>query len=168
MRILYNTGDIIFTDAEVRNAFIHAYFVGKSEWRGDPDLAFREWRDEYMKNTQKAITLEAITDAVLDVMNHTYYDVIIDYRRFGKYPLSRQLICYFGWVYTTMGVEKIARHMKYDNHATVIHGRRKINDDIRLGNKEVIEKVDAVKLYLHKKGYALTHVKRLKEEVCYV
>ena len=168
MRTLYNTGDTIFTDAEVRSAFIHAYFVGKSEWRGDPDLAFREWREEYLKNTQQTITLGAITDAVLDVMGHTYFDVIVDSRRFGKIPMSRQLICWFAYLYTENTLHQIRKHMKYDNHVTVMHGRDMISGDIKLGNKDVIERVDAVKYYLHKKGYALRPVKRTEVEVEYV
>lgn len=159
MRLLYNTDDVIFEQKDMYLAFEHAYNLGQSEEPYKVKDAFKDWLHEFRKGTLKEVTIDVITDKVLEVTGHSRIAVLEETRRDGMLPLSRFLIVYFAWIYTNLTSEQIAKYMGYKNHASAFHATDVISNEMRFDKKKR-SLIDTIKLNLYSDGYYLYPVKR--------
>lgn len=159
MRITANTDDVIFEQKDMYLAFEHAYNLGLSSEPYKVKDAFKEWLHEFRKGTLKQITIEVITDKVLEQTGHDRIAVLETTRRDGLLPLSRFIIVYFAWIYTDLTADQITKYMSYKNHGSAFHATDVISDEVRFDKKKRAL-IDTIKLNLYRDGYYLYPVKR--------
>lgn len=140
-------------------AFTHAYNLGLSGGEYRVRQAFDEWLHAFRQGSLKPITIEVITDKVLDVTGHDRISVLESSRRDGLLPLSRFLIVYFAWIYTELTAARISQYMGYKNHRSAFYATDIISDEARFDKKKRAL-IDTIKLNLYRDGYYLYPVKR--------
>lgn len=154
MRRVYNTDDNFYTDQDILHAFTHAYFLGQSGETHDPTQAMKEWKGEYARSTMEPPGLEDIADAVSAVTHVGVFNMRIESGRHAYFALSRHMVSWFSYMYTTETVPNISAYMGYKNHSSVLHGHSVIDSGIQF-DRTVREKVDAVKATLAARGFLL-------------
>ena len=144
MKVIYNTNDNVYIGDDVKEAFRHAYNLGKSEWSGNIDTAYQEWAREYMNNQMNPVTKEEIAIAIAKVLGtNTYAMLDQDFGRSGKVSEARMYLCWFLYLYIDESVQELADFMGYQNHSSVLYGAGKISDMLEYENTQ--KKVTGVK-----------------------
>lgn len=158
MKTLYNTTDHIYSEEDLKYAFMHAMALGAGGYKHNYNQALSEWKDEYQKNTKKTITTEAIMTAVSDafgIMEHTITE------RGGQrmYVTPRYVAMWMMWRYTHASLSSIGLLTGGKHHSTVIHGRDYVDSQLPV-SEDIRMMVSAVKARLVSNGYLLEETVR--------
>ena len=162
MKRLYNTPDKMYTVAEAKSAFQHAYHIGKSPNEYDWEQAFTDWDKEVEENTSRELTFDAIIDAVMWQSGITRISITISGTKVADITRARQYICWFGYHYTNTNLEDMGKLTYAKTHSTVLHRARDVNKYIS-DDKRIQRDISAIKINLLLQGFNLNYE---KERLC--
>lgn len=101
------------------------------------ELAQKALKD-LISSSNKEITVDFIIDIVADHYNISAADILSGKRRRNiSYP--RQICMYLCREYTSVSLDEIGKQMGRRDHTTVLHGIKKITDDLENNDEELKE-----------------------------
>jgi len=156
MKSVYQTSNVLYTEKEMEQAFMHGFSLRGSGWTGDPKQAFREMAEEIVSNTHGKPTVEDIVEATSVVVEHPPH-AIADPNT-GRSTVARRgrlLACWFAYYYSDLGLEEISEALNYQSHASVIHGCKTVNGFLESDDGWAIW-VDLIVLVLRYRRFTLT------------
>lgn len=165
VKFLYNTTDVIFDPQDVISAMMSV----------NPDATevdYKKWMQSYMLTKFKPLTVDAIIECVLHVINtmeppsrRNHVQIDKEYlftvkKKTKRLAYSRHLIGFFCYFYTTITLIDIASIMRYDNHTSILHNADVISNGLFSNDKEVVSLVTKVKSTILQNGYSLIYKER--------
>lgn len=108
------------------------------------DLVKEALKDIITPEGSVDITPEYIVSVVAEHFNINPED-ITSKKRNSEYVLPRHISMYLSRQLTDASLLNIAKSVGKNDHTTVLHAINKIEDDIKSGNKDIINKLDIIK-----------------------
>ena len=106
------------------------------------ELAQEALRDYISSDNHKTITVGYIVDIVSEHMGVSSSD-IYSKKRSSDIANARQIVMYLATKLTTLSTTDIGKQLSNRDHSTVIHGRDKIEEDLKL-NPQLQNTIDVL------------------------
>jgi hypothetical protein len=166
-KVIFNTNDELYNRDDMYSVFSYGVMLGRRRADGDHIEEFVKWVDDLLMDKNKPLNMDVIMQAVSEV-ERIPDKYIFDHgpgSRRKEYAKARHMFCWFSYLYTDATTLDISDYIWYKNHSSVVWSVKTINNLLEW-DRRYRSSVDAVKLHLYNRGYALSmHHSALKENV---
>jgi chromosomal replication initiation ATPase DnaA len=153
MKTIYNTEDEIYNNEALRCAILHAYNLGQSGAKYKIDTIVDTWKEEYLKNTTKQLTLEDIIRIIAPLYDYTPEEIRETTHKRQGITRTRQLICWFAYHYTDLTLYVISDET-FSTHDGVLARAKAINDMLSY-DKNLQEQINIIKIRMKNEWFRL-------------